>query len=82
MTTMLQRKQPKRSEMIMEYSSRQSSCDLKVKYDVTKALNKMINLEDNHMEEWYELWNKQTKELAYIGEPLDTLYEIVFQQSR
>lgn len=73
MTTMLQRKQPKRSEMIMEYSSRQSSCDLKVKYDVTKALNKMINLEDNHMEEWYELWNKQTKELGYKGEPLDTL---------
>lgn len=82
MTTMLQRKQPKRSEMIMEYSSRQSSCDLKVKYDVTKALNKMINLEDNHMEEWYELWNKQTKELGYKGEPLDTLYEIVFPQSR
>lgn len=82
MTTMLQRKQPKRSEMIMEYSSRQSSCDLKVKCDVTKALNKMINLEDNHMEEWYELWNKQTKELGYKGEPLDTLYEIVFPQSR
>ena len=39
MTTMLQRKQPKRSEMIMEHSSQQSRYDLKVKYDVTKALN-------------------------------------------
>lgn len=82
MTTMLQRKQPKRSEMIMEHSSQQSRYDLKVKYDVTKALNEMIDLEDNHMEEWYELWNEQTKELGYKGEALDTLYEIVFPQSR
>ena len=42
----------------------------------------MKDLEDNHMEEWYELWNKQTKELGYKGEALDTLYEIVFPQSR
>ena len=68
--------------MIMEHSSQQSRYDLKVKYDVTKALNEMIDLEDNHMEEWYELWNKQTKELGYKGEALDTLYEIVFPQSR
>ena len=68
--------------MIMEYSSRQSSCDLKVKYDVTKALNEMISLEDIHMKKWYELWNKQSKELDYNGEALDTLYEIVFPQSR
>lgn len=81
MTTMLRQKQPERRKMIMEHSAKQSRYDLKVEYDVTKALNEMLLLQDDHMKEWHELWSKRPKELHFKEEALDTLYEIVFPKN-
>lgn len=81
MTTMLPSKRPNRQKNIVEHFARDSRSDLKIGYDVSKALNEMCTLEDNHLRKWFEVWNKRALELRFSEEALDELYKIVYPKN-
>lgn len=79
MTTLLRPNPPKRRQIAFEqFSLRHDERERfpEINYDVSKALNSMLQLKDDNL----KLWNKQWIDLSkgYDVHPLDALYGIVF----
>ena len=76
MTTMLRPKQPDRAKQIIEHFEQRAEASLKVQYDVSKALEQMVQLSDDALVDWDQRWSQYPVKVK--EEALDLLYKIAF----
>lgn len=80
MTTMLRSVVPNKKGIIVEHFAQEIRNELKIEYDVSKALKDMPTLSDNQLQQWYEAWENRPVKLP--EEALNQLYKIVFPKGR
>lgn len=76
MTTMLEPKNPDRRKSMLEHFEHRAKDDVKIQYDVTKALEGMTQLTDEILMAWSKKCEGHPVKIS--EESLDALYEIVF----